>query len=312
MIKTIFWGTPDFSVPTLKMLHEHSAIDLLAVVSNPDRKSGRGQKVNSPPVIDYCKKNNIQFFQTDNINEDENILNDIKSLKPELFIVLAFSQFLKESILKIPTRGSFNIHTSLLPKYRGAAPIQYALLNGDKSTGVSIQKMVKKMDAGDVCHSQPIKIEEKETGGELYEKLKNQAAISCSSFLEDLIKEKLVFKKQDESNVSFAPTLKKDDGFLNFNKNTFEQIFNRVRALDPWPGTFVFLNEKRLKVFKIEQASMELEPGEISIKFQTLNIGCLDKAARLSVVQLEGKKQTSDTDLLNGIRDNISIRFKDE
>ncbi len=312
MIKVVFWGTPDFSVPTLKMLHEREDIEVAAVVSNPDRKSGRGQKVNSPPVIQFCKENEIKFFQTENINKDEKIIAKVSELNPDVFIVLAFSQFLNDAILMIPSKGSFNIHTSLLPKYRGAAPIQYALLNGDQSTGVSIQKMVKKMDAGDVCHSFPVTIEANETGGELYNKLRKQAAKSCSIFIDELKQDKLIFTPQDESQVSFAPTLKKNDGFLSFKDQNFEQISNRIRALDPWPGTFVFLNDKRLKVFKIEPSNEKLAPGEVSSRFQTLNIGCIDGAVRLIKIQLEGKKPTTDTDLLNGIRGDLNLRFKDE
>ncbi len=309
MTKVIFWGTPDFSVPTLEMLHERKDIELVAVISNPDRKSGRGQKVHSPPVIEFCKTHSIPFFQTENINKDLELIQKIKSLKPDVSIVLAFSQFLSDNVLNIPAKGSFNIHTSILPKYRGAAPIQYALLNGDKETGVSIQKMVKKMDAGDLCHYQAVNIGDNETGGQLYNKLKNQAAKSCSVFLDSLISEKLEFTKQDESKVSFAPTLKKDDGFLSFENQTYEQIRNRIRALDPWPGTYIFLNDKRLKVFKIEPSAMKLKPGEFSSQHQTLNIGCLDGAIRLSSVQLEGKKPTTDTDLLNGLRGKIEVRF---
>lgn len=312
MIKTIFWGTPDFSVPTLKMLHQNPSIDLVAVISNPDKKSGRGQKVCSPPVITYCKEHSINFYQTENINNEIKLKNLISNLEPELFIVLAFSQFLDDSLLSIPKKGSFNIHTSLLPKYRGAAPIQYALLNGDSSTGVSIQKMVKKMDAGDICHSFPVAITENETGGQLYDKLKEQAALSCKIFISELNNNILSFLSQDESNVTFAPSLVKNDGLLNFPNQTFDQLKNRIRAFDPWPGTFIYLNNKRLKVFEIEKSHIPLAPGELSTKYQTLNIGCLNGSARLKKIQLEGKKTTSDTDLLNGIKDKLLTRYSND
>lgn len=143
-LKTIFFGTPDFSIPALETLFSHPNVEITKVISMPDRPSGRGKLLHSPPIIDYCKNNKIPFLQTENINQETDFIEQIKKDKVDLFIVLAFAQFLKNELLDIPLFGAFNIHTSLLPKYRGAAPIQYALLNHDKKTGVSIQKMVKK------------------------------------------------------------------------------------------------------------------------------------------------------------------------
>lgn len=303
--KVAFFGTPDFSVPALDLLNNHANIDLKFVISMPDRKAGRGYQVKSPEVIEYAKENKISFFQTPNINNESEFLAKLKEI--DLFIVLAFAQFLKDDVLNIPKLGSFNIHTSLLPKYRGAAPIQYALLNGDASTGVSIQKMIKKMDAGDIVHGHPVTISPNETGGQLYTRLKFQAALGLSDFIEKLALDKVEYVKQDESQVSFAPTLKREDGKLNFKDKTFSEIHNQVRALYPWPGTYCLLNEKRLKVFRIEKSSFKVSPGETSVKNGELIVGIKDGSIRLCDIQLEGKKRSSDRELLNGLKTEVTL-----
>ncbi|MBT3585541.1 MAG: methionyl-tRNA formyltransferase [Halobacteriovoraceae bacterium] len=300
-LKTIFCGTPEFSVPVLETLKNNSDIELYAVVSMPDRPAGRGKKLTTPEVAQYAKDHNLKLIQTENINREEAFLKEAGDQGVDLIIVLAFAQFLGSKMLELPKHGCFNIHTSLLPKYRGAAPIQYALLNGDKQTGVSIQKMVKKMDAGDLVHSSQVKIGEDTTGGELYDLLKKEAAISIEPFIKSLIEGTITYTKQDETQVSLAPTLKKNDGFIDFKNQKVDVIFNQVRALKPWPGTFCFLNNKRLKVINIKKESSSLKAGELSIQFNTLLVGCLDGALRLTEVQLEGKKACTDTQLLNGL-----------
>lgn len=303
-LKAVFFGTPDFSVPALDLLNNHTGVDLLAVVSMPDRKAGRGYQLKSPEVIEYAKANKINFFQTENINQEEDYHQIIA--KADVFIVLAFAQFLNQKVLDLPKLGCFNIHTSLLPKYRGAAPIQYAILNGDQSTGVSIQKMVKKMDAGDIALSHPVEIHPDETGGQLYTKLKFQAALCLNDFIWKLINNEIKYKVQDESQVSFAPTLKREDGKIDLNQN-FETIKNQVRGLFPWPGTFCFLNQKRLKVFHIEKAEKKLNPGQVDISLGQLLVGCKDGSIRLSEIQLEGKKASSDSELINGLKQTPDI-----
>jgi methionyl-tRNA formyltransferase len=303
----VYFGTPDFSVPALDMLFNHPHINLKYVVSMPDRKAGRGYELKSPEVIEFAKNNKISYFQTENINKEEGFLGNLENDEIDFFIVLAFAQFLNDRVLNIPKLGCFNIHTSLLPKYRGAAPIQYALLNGDEKTGVSIQKMVKKMDAGDLVHSHPLTASRTETGGQLYTRLKFQAALALNDFIGKLLSNKVEFTPQNESDVSFAPTLKRDDGFLDFKNESFEQVFNKVRALYPWPGTFCKLNNKRLKVFHIQEADTKLNPGEVHTSHGHLLIGCKDKSVRLTNIQLEGKKPCTDVELLNGFKNDITI-----
>lgn len=306
-LRTIFLGTPDFSIPVLEMLSNHPNIELVQVITMPDRPAGRGQELQSPPVAMFANEKKIPLLQTENINKEDAFFENFNSTNTDLIIVLAFAQFLGTKILALPKLGCFNIHTSLLPKYRGAAPIQYALWNGDKSTGVSIQKMVKKMDAGDLAHSHPLPILNNETGGLLYTRLKFQAALSTYDFLQKLLENKISYVVQDESQVSFAPTLKKEDGLMNFKEKTFEELHNQFRAMDPWPGTYCFLGKKRLKVLALEPSSKKIQPGMANTDFGQLLVGCVNGAVHLTKVQLEGKNSCSDADLLKGYREAILI-----
>ena len=303
MFNVVFCGTPDFSLPALEMLHQHPHINLVGVITMPDRPAGRGQELKAPPVADYAKTHKIPLYQVENINREENILAELESKKIDFILVLAFAQFLGSRMLHMPRLGCFNIHTSILPKYRGAAPIQYALLNGDTSTGVSIQKMVKEMDAGDLVHFFQMPISKTETGGQLYARLKYQSALSTNTLIDNLLSNQLVYTKQNAADVSFAPTLKKEDGFLDFKNSKIEKIKNQIRALDPWPGTFCFLGSKRLKVFSIEILSdKKILPGKTSIEFGKLCVGTLDGVVHLSTVQLEGKNICNDQELINGFK----------
>jgi methionyl-tRNA formyltransferase len=306
-LRVAFCGTPDFSVPTLDLLANHPHIDLRYVISMPDRPAGRGMELKSPEVIEYAKSKKINFFQTENINKETEILNTLKNDELDFVVVLAFAQFLGSDMLNMGKLGCFNIHTSILPKYRGAAPIQYALWNGDKDTGVSIQKMVKKMDAGDLVHFHTVAISPTENGGQLYTRLKFQAALAMNDFIVKILDKKITYTPQDESKISFAPTLKKEDGLIKFGEKTVSEVLNLIRALDPWPGTYCFLNGKRLKVLSAEAYHAKIAAGSAKNDLGSLIVGCTDGALRLSEVQLEGKKACSDKELLNGIKTDIII-----
>ena len=306
-LRIAYCGTPDFSVPTLDMLAHHPLIDLKFVISMPDRPAGRGMELKSPEVIEYAKTNKIPFFQCENINREKGFIATLRGLELDFVVVLAFAQFLGEEMLQIARLGCFNIHTSILPRYRGAAPIQYALMSGDKETGVSIQKMVKKMDAGDLVHFHRLKISDNETGGQLYTRLKYLAALSMNDLILKVTENKLTYEVQDEAGVTFAPTLKKEDGFLDFAHKKTEQVLNLIRALDPWPGTYCFLNGKRLKVLTAELYHAKVSPGAVLNDLGSLVVGCQNGALRLAEVQLEGKKPCSDRELLNGIKSDLTL-----
>lgn len=303
-LRALFFGTPEFSVPVLKILNEHEFIDIVHVITPPDKKSGRGQQIVSPPVAQFAKDNNLSLFQTQNINKESDFLEKLNDI--DIIFVIAFSQFLSSKILNIPRLGCFNIHTSLLPKYRGAAPIQYALLNGDSITGVSIQKMVKKMDAGDIVFEKHVSIEPSDTSLSLFNKLSLESSNCIAPFIDLILNDKVTYKKQDEDQATFAPTISKDDGYLKFSDLTFEKFNNTIRAFHPWPGTFFFLNNLRIKVFEIEKSSKNLAPGELDTSHGLLEVGLIDQSIRLASVQLEGKKRSSDQEVLNGLKNKHS------
>jgi len=209
--RVVFFGTPDFSNSSLDALVNNPSVELCYVVTMPDRPAGRGKILKSPPVADFARSKKISLIQTENINKDDLAKTKLLECKPDLFIVLAFSQFLSKEILEIPAIGPFNIHTSLLPKYRGAAPIQYALLNGETKTGVSIQRMVKKMDAGNIIYEHDVIIEKHDNSQTLFEKLKEEAATGLNNFINLVVNNgDLEGKTQDERFASYAPTIKKN------------------------------------------------------------------------------------------------------
>jgi methionyl-tRNA formyltransferase len=301
-LKTIFMGTPEFCLPTLEMLRTHPDIDLVHVVSMPDRKSGRGQKLQSPPVIEFAQKNKVPYFQTAQINREEDFLQSLEKLEIDVIIVLAFAQFLGKRVLNLPNKACYNIHTSLLPKYRGAAPIQYALLKGDRETGVTIQEMVKKMDAGDIVHQDRLTIHPRETGQSLFNRLSYQSALSGYDFLEKLNQDAITKTPQVQEGLSFAPVLTKDMGQLNFKENSAIEIARQVRALYPWPGTYTFLNHKRLKVQNTQMSHKNLQAGELLIdRDGKIHVGTQNGTLRLSEIQLEGKKPGLDVDFFKSV-----------
>lgn len=275
----------------------------------PDRKQGRGQQSSAPAVATFATAHKINLIQTVNINHESEAIAQLKNSETDFFIVLAFAQFLSSEILKIPKLGCFNIHTSLLPKYRGAAPIQYALLNGDYQTGVSIQKMVKEMDAGDLVKSTPIDIYDYENADLLYTRLKLLAAISLGEFIDDIIADKVSYTVQDKKEISFAPIIKKEDGKIDFFNMSCLQVINMVKAFTPRPGPYIILhNKKRLKITQVEKFDhLPLAAGEIDTSLNYLLIGCRDGIIRASKVQLEGKKASCDSNFLNGLQNKISL-----
>ena len=309
-VNIIFCGTPEFAVPTLEALEEHENVVLKSVVSMPDRPAGRGQRMASPPVALFARERGVPLVQTNNINGSPEVKSLLEAENIDAVIVLAFAQFLNDFILVTPRLGAFNIHTSLLPHYRGAAPIQYAIWNGDKITGVSIQKMVKKMDAGDVVYSHEVSIEPSDTSGSLFEKMKRECVKAIRGFVPRLAGEDWVSRKQDESQATFAPSLKKSDGFLAFGEKPSSEIANQIRAMHPWPGTYVWLNGKRLKVLEVSDARpIALKPGELSTQDGSLVVGTQTHSLRLEKVQLEGKKVCTGREVINGLQ-NTMDRFR--
>jgi methionyl-tRNA formyltransferase len=304
-LKAVFMGTPDFSVPILKTLNDNSHIEIIAVVTMPDRPAGRGQRLTPPPVAICSQELGLKLFQTENINREAEIFDYLKNEGIDFILVVAFAQFLGKKILDLPKLGCFNIHASLLPKYRGAAPIQYALLNGDSITGISIQRMVKKLDAGDIAFTHEVPISEHDTSELLFNKLRDEASIALANFLPLLIDKSLSFTQQDDSKATFAPTIKKEDGHLDFAILSGREVINKFRAYTPWPGTSFTVAGTRIKLAEVELMpnSSQTIPGQVQVSGGKLLAHTRSGTLWLKKIQLEGRKPCSDRDFINGIRD---------
>lgn len=256
-------GTPDFSVPTLKALNEETEYNIQAVVTQPDRKVGRKKKLTAPPVKEYALEADLKVLQPEKIT-GSNEMDEIISLQPDLIITAAYGQFLPAELLDIPKFGSINIHASLLPKYRGAAPIHYAVMNGDEETGITIMYMDKKMDAGDILTSTKMKIEPEDNTGTLFKKLSILGRDLTLDTLPKLFEKELSAEKQDENLVSYAPMIRSDQEEIKW-ENTAEVLLNQLRALTPFAGTFTFLDGERFKVWEAEVIDQQTskEPGTV-------------------------------------------------
>ncbi len=256
-LKFAFWGTPDVAEKTLAFLIDCGLCPAL-VITNPDRPQGRGLAVSPTPVKSLALLHNLKILTPEKI--DANFIKEFEMMDIDLSIVVAYGQILPIDIINMPKFGTLNIHYSLLPKYRGASPVESALLAGDTETGVSIQKMVQKLDAGDLIGSEKVKINETTTKQELREQLIQTGAELLVKILPDYIDGKIVPQKQNEGDATRCGKIKKEDGLIDPNSNALEN-YNKYRAFLPWPGIYFFENDKRLKV-----TSARLENGKFIIE----------------------------------------------
>tara|TARA_R110000868_G_scaffold100128_5_gene275417 strand:+ start:14651 stop:15550 length:900 start_codon:yes stop_codon:yes gene_type:complete len=286
-------------------LNANPNVDIVHVISQPDRPSGRGNRLKSPEVIECAKELSLPFFQCTNLNKEADFLSALEAKKPDLFIVFAFAQFLGKRVLSLPRLGCFNIHTSLLPRHRGAAPIHYGIWCGDKLGGVSIQKMVKEMDAGDICISSPIDISAEDTTPTLYEKLKDLAPSCSNQLISDILSDCLTFSKQAESDITFAPTIKKEEGFLDPALHSAIEVERMVRAFQPWPGVQILFDGKRCKFLQVAISHHSVPCGQLKVINEELLLGCSSGTLQLLQFQIEGKKPTLAKNWINGIQGSL-------
>lgn len=310
-MKVIFLGTPDFSVPTLKAIIK-SHHQLLAVVTQPDKPSGRGERLSYSPVKQVALENKLKVLQYDKIRLQG--VDDLKRLAPDIMVTCAFGQILSQEIIDIAPHGIINVHASLLPKYRGAAPIQWSILNGDKETGVTIMQTEAGIDTGDIIAVEKTIISPEETAGELFDRLSFIGAELLVRTLDDIEQGTATFTPQDHSSATHVKMLKKSDGMLDFENNC-ETLVNFVRGMNPWPCAFTFLNDKMLKVYKAEKVEdvddSQYADGQIMFADSKngLVVKCKNGALRLCVIQIEGKKRMNDTDFVIGQRINLAEKI---
>lgn len=301
-MKIIFMGTPDFSVPTLRTLIE-SKHEVVACYTQPDKAKGRGNKLQMTPVKEVCIEASIPVYQPSRIRRQEEV-EIFKSIDADIAVVIAYGQILPQSILEAPKYGCINIHASLLPKLRGAAPYQWAVVNGDDVTGITTMQMDVGMDTGDMLLKTIINIDQDETAGSLHDKLMVSGGDLILETLEQIEKGELSPMKQMDEEATYAPMLDKSHGHINWNKSAVE-IERLVRGLNPWPSAFTHIDDKFLKIFGAEVVEIEGEnqvPGTILDILPKVGfiVMCEDKGLLVKDVQLQGKKRMDAPSFMRG------------
>jgi len=293
-------GTADFSLPSLRALHDNR-YNIVGVITQPDRKSGRGRKIVPPPVKRMAQELGYRVFQPEKIRDEEWTIR-LRNLKPDLFIVVAYGHILTQELLSVPLLGAINVHGSLLPKYRGPAPVQWAIINGEKYTGVTTIWMDSGVDTGDILVARKIPIEPEDTSLTLHERLARLGAEVLIETLEKLKAGTLTRTPQDHTKATYAPLLKKEDGYINWNLRASE-IVNFVRGMTPWPGAFTLLSGKRLRVFRAEAILKHTAkpPGTVlGGSSKDLHVATGDGILALKEVQLASGKRLLIADFLRG------------
>jgi methionyl-tRNA formyltransferase len=311
MANLVFFGTPDFSLPSLNAIIKFcqaSDHHLSLVVCQPDRPQHRGQKFLSPPVKKFAQKLGIKVLQPQTLKKDtkdgDSFFDQFSGLDIELAIVIAYGRILPERLLAIPQKGFVNIHASLLPRFRGAAPIQRAIQAGDNITGVCLMDVVKKLDEGDIYACQKTPILPYDTAETLFYRLANLGAHLLYNKLDEILCEQLEKKPQAETGVVYAPMLEKSEGLLNFNQPARE-ISYKVRAFDPWPGAYGFIRGKRVKFFDSffidnHQVKKDIAPGTVVTTEKFLGVKALEGIVYFQNMQIEGKKTMPIKEFLSG------------
>jgi methionyl-tRNA formyltransferase len=292
----IFMGTPDFAVPSLKKLYE-SKHKISAVITTPDKERGRGQKITYTPVKDFALKNDIPVLQPENL-KDEIFINELKTFNVDLFVIVAF-RILPREVFTIPPKGSFNLHGSLLPKYRGAAPIQWALIKGEKETGLTTFALAEKVDTGNIYYQEKIEISDTDDFGTLHDKMSITGAEVVLKTVEMIESGDFSLKEQDNSKASPAPKITKEIQQISWDNSAVE-IHNLIRGLSPYPGAFFHHNNKLIKVFSSKLSGEKLNPGKIKQTKTELFFGCGKGSLEILELQQEGKKRMKTEEFLRG------------
>ncbi len=307
--RIIFFGTPLFAIPSLERLHD-GPDEVIAVVTQPDREKGRGRKRSSSPVKELALNYGIPLYQPEKVR-DGSFIEAIEKLQPDLFVVAAFGQILPKSLLNLPRFGAINVHASLLPQYRGAAPIAWAILKGEQKTGITIILMDEGMDTGDILSQVEMPIQREDTGETLQMRL---SALGGDLLMETIQKMKtrsIVPRPQDHSKATYAPSLKKEDGRIDWKKSA-EEIDRQIRAFNPWPGAFTGWEKGLLKIFKgeVRKEAPKGEAGRVTwVGVDFIEVTTGHGSLLLKEVQPEGKRRMSVRDFLSGHRLPIGAVF---
>ncbi len=298
--RIVFMGAPRFASIILEGLLREGW-DVTGAVTQPDRPSGRGRKLSAPPVREVARAHGIPVLQPAQI-KDAAFLEDLAALRPDMMVVAAYGRILPPEVLSLAPLGCYNVHPSLLPAYRGAAPVQWAIINGEETTGITIFRMDEGMDTGDILVSESLPIDPNETAGMLTERLARLAARLITPALRDVVEGRARFTPQDHDRATVVPILKKGDGRIDWSLSA-ESIRNRIRGLDPWPGAFTFWRGRRLRLWEAEAADGTPggEPGEVlSLDHEGVSVRAGEGTLRLKSVQLEGGRRMGMEEFLRG------------
>ncbi|MEK9627956.1 MAG: methionyl-tRNA formyltransferase [Nitrospinota bacterium] len=303
-MKIVFMGTPEFALPTLKKIHS-SPHSILSVVTQPDRPKGRGQKQVASPVKSFAVENDLPVLQPATVNTEEFIESILKD-RPDYIVVVAFGQILSEKFLKVPKQFCINLHSSLLPKYRGAAPINRAILNGDTVSGVTTMIMDKGMDTGDILLMHEVPIEPNDDAKSLHDKLAEDGAELVLETLSRLEKNDLMPTPQNDDRATYAAKLKKEESLIDWESDALD-ITNKIRGLTPWPGTHTLYNGKRLGILKGEMISGDSsdQPGHVArITDSGIEVAAGKGRIKITEVKPEGKKSMPVKSFISGYKIN--------
>jgi len=297
----VFCGTPAFAVPTLARLVE-AGNSVKLIVTQPDKPRGRGLELTASPVKQKALELCLPVTQPDKIKNNQDFRDQLASLHPDAIIVVGYGRIIPQWMIDLPPFGNLNLHASLLPKYRGAAPIQWAIASGEKVTGVTTMRIDAGLDTGDILQQKEVLIGPKDTAVTLAPSLASVGADLMIETLAGLRAERISPRKQDDSQASLAPILKKEDGRIDFHR-TAQEIYNRLRGFQPWPGAFTIFRGKTLQVWDATAVVSTVREGQILVHDGFMTVGCGGQTAlALLEVQLEGKKRMQGRDFIHGYR----------
>lgn len=296
-MKIVFMGSPDFAIPSLEKIH-HSDHEIVSVVSNVDKRRGRGGGISPTPVKKKAMEFNLPVITVENLS-DEQFISELSSLNADLFVVVAF-RILPPEVLNIPAIGSINLHASLLPKYRGAAPIHWAIMNGETETGCSIFMLDEQVDTGGVIGQKSTSIAENETTGDLYERLKILGSALLVDSIAAIASGNYELTPQDDEKATPAPKLYTEDCKVDFSEDA-RNVHNKIRGLSPFPTAWATLDQLKFNMYRSRiLENDDLKPGQMRIDNQQLEVGCGRGTVILDEVQIEGKRKMSGMEFMNG------------
>ena len=307
-LRVVFMGTPEFSVPVLKALIEN--YNVVGLVTQPDKEVGREKKIIYSPTKQVALQNNIEVIQPIKIRNE---YSDVLNLNPDIIITCAYGQIIPKEILEYPKYGCINVHASLLPKYRGGAPIHRAIINGEKETGITIMYMAEGMDDGDIISQEKVEIRSDETVGQLHDTLSNLGSKLLIDTLPSILNGTNDRIKQDESLVTLAKIIKKEDEVIDFSNKAID-VHNKIRGLSPFPGAYAILDGKRVKIYKsrIQKNKSNALPGTIIDINDGIVVKTEDDSIVIEGLKVEGKKMMTSKEFLNGINKEELLNKKFE